>query len=220
MASRVHPAYSAPFDPHESGYDIVTRPSGTRKWWARFVCGSSSKPAQSGTRLRIRRASLGVGGHSSVVTGSYGPKSVPVAVKVLSNADPHTMNELAAFRRLGISHRNVVEAHPAIISPHFKTVYLPLELCDTSLLALCHTRGGLEEIEAAAIFAGVVDGLTFLHSNGVYHQDVKPDNILLKNGTAKLADLGAAVLSFGNQDAAAGCVAGVYLSPRCSSSAL
>ena len=41
-------------------------------------------------------------------------------------------------------------------------------------------------------FTSAADGLDFLHSRRVFHRDVKPDNILLMNGHAKLADFGLA----------------------------
>lgn len=47
--------------------------------------------------------------------------------------------------------------------------------------------------EARPIIADVIEGLLFLHGKGVYHLDVKPDNVLLKDGIAKLADLGASL---------------------------
>jgi serine/threonine protein kinase len=33
-------------------------------------------------------------------------------------------------------------------------------------------------------------GLAYMHSKGFVHRDLKPDNILVVNGVAKLADLG------------------------------
>lgn len=143
--------------------------------------------------IAIRRHSLGAGGHSSVVSGEYGEDRQPVAVKLLSVGDPHSRKELLAFKRVGGSHQNVVEAFPHGSSPRKTTIYLPMELCDGSLVQAAEAMGGLEEAEIACIMLDVLAGLTFLHSKGIYHLDIKPDNILLKDGVAKLADLGAAV---------------------------
>ena len=43
-------------------------------------------------------------------------------------------------------------------------------------------------------FRDIVAGLAYLHAEGVIHRDIKPQNILLTaDGTAKIADFGAAV---------------------------
>jgi len=56
-------------------------------------------------------------------------------------------------------------------------------------------RGGkLSLDEAAPLILQSLEGLAFVHSNGLVHRDIKPENILLtgdrRNRVAKLADLG------------------------------
>lgn len=116
-----------------------------------------------------------------------------IAVKLLPVSDPQTAVEIGAFGMLRPGHPNVVATLDSVLSPDGKYIFLPMELCDEDLLVHSDCCGGLEEAAAKAILSSVLSGLAFLHSHGVYHLDIKPDNILMNDGTPKLADLGAAV---------------------------
>lgn len=151
--------------------------------------------------------------------GELGLDSIPVAVKILPLSDRNTHQELGALRKIGASHHNVVEVYPPILSPHSSHVHLPMELCDGTLLDYVERNGGLEEEAAKPIFRDVVAGLLFLHKQGIHHLDVKPDNILMKDGVPKLADFGMAL---GTEDALVAAVQAKkpygttrYASPEC-----
>jgi serine/threonine protein kinase len=68
-----------------------------------------------------------------------------------------------------------------------------MEYCeDGSLENLIESRKRLEESESIALFFQIVKGMQVLNVNKVIHRDLKPPNILLKNGIAKIADFGLA----------------------------
>jgi eukaryotic-like serine/threonine-protein kinase len=62
-------------------------------------------------------------------------------------------------------------------------------------------EGELPVAESARILREVVDALAYAHRHGVVHRDIKPDNILLADGHAVVADFGVAKALEGGQAA-------------------
>lgn len=60
--------------------------------------------------------------------------------------------------------------------------------------------GRMDERQTRLYFRQILAGLELCHSQGIYHRDLKPDNILLTSDllTAKIADFGLATLVEGN----------------------
>jgi serine/threonine protein kinase len=85
--------------------------------------------------------------------------------------------EIANWDRL--KHLNVVELYDYNIHPY---PYAEMELCDCSLADV-----KLDHLELAVTLARVLD---YAHSEGVIHGDLKPSNILLKEGVIKVCDWG------------------------------
>ncbi|XP_037790357.1 calcium/calmodulin-dependent protein kinase type 1B-like [Penaeus monodon] len=110
-------------------------------------------------------------------------------------------NEAALLAR--ISHPSIVALMEVVRGP--SGVYVCLEdLGDTNLATLVLQRfesknTGLSESFASTVFRQVAAGLHHLHSQGILHRDVKPENIMVIPGTkyvapvAKLIDLGLAM---------------------------
>ncbi len=86
-----------------------------------------------------------------------------------------------------------------------------------TLRELLVARGRLSPREALDIIERVLAGLAAAHDAGIIHRDVKPENVLLGNGTAvKVADFGLARASSGIRHTRSGLLIGTaaYLAPE------
>ena len=68
--------------------------------------------------------------------------------------------------------------------------YIFLEYCDQKLTDLIEMREKIKTKVLEDIIYEILNGIKFMHDNGIIHRDIKPDNILLKNGKIKICDLG------------------------------
>eukprot|EP00123_Amoebidium_parasiticum_P016319 comp23385_c0_seq1/m.38731 comp23385_c0_seq1/g.38731 ORF comp23385_c0_seq1/g.38731 comp23385_c0_seq1/m.38731 type:complete len:835 (-) comp23385_c0_seq1:723-3227(-) len=91
--------------------------------------------------------------------------------------------------------------HPHIVglvATHFKAnvVWIAMEYCEASAADILQiVPGGLVEPEIGAILLHVLKAVSWLHSRGMIHRDLKASNILLSaDGNAKLGDFGSASL--------------------------
>ena len=164
-------------------------------------------------------AYLGEGSTCRVYRGEHVRLPLAVAVKVFhptdraGPADAKLRDEAAVLA--GLNHPNVIRLWDFDDDgPH---PYLVTELVDGRTLAkLMDDAGPLLPDWALFLALQVIDGLEAALKVGVVHRDVKPANILLaKDGTAKLADLGTALL-IGRRPAGAGGMAGTaaYVAPE------
>jgi serine/threonine protein kinase len=86
----------------------------------------------------------------------------------------------------GLQHPNIVRAvgfDPYADPPYLAMEYVP----GTSLRPLI---GKIPVEEGIGYLKQVLSALAFAHKNGVIHRDVKPENVLIDNGVAKLTDFG------------------------------
>lgn len=83
-----------------------------------------------------------------------------------------------------------------------KSVYLVMEyMVGGDLKSLLAVYGFMEEPMAAFYIAEVCLALEYLHSHGIVHRDIKPDNMLLsKEGHVKLTDFGLSKISTLDRD--------------------
>ncbi|KAL6527614.1 Mitosis inhibitor protein kinase wee1 [Orobanche minor] len=96
--------------------------------------------------------------------------------------------EVQALAALGY-HENIVSYYSSWFENEH--LYIQLELCDHSLSKLPKL---LTEGEALGTMYQIAKALQFIHSRGIAHLDVKPENIYVKSGVYKLGDFGCATL--------------------------
>jgi serine/threonine protein kinase len=136
---------------------------------------------------------LGVGSYG-VFYLAYPPKRLPVsaefvAVKVLSGASSQDVFRWA-YRELA--------AFAAVSSPYLVTLYDAGQQGDEVFYSAEYLPGGsvavpaepLTRATALEAMAHAARAAHALHEAGIAHRDIKPGNVLLYPGGAKLADLG------------------------------
>ncbi|KAL6220286.1 hypothetical protein ACLB2K_008042 [Fragaria x ananassa] len=100
--------------------------------------------------------------------------------------------EIETLKRL--KHPNVVRLYEILAS---KThIYMVLEYAEGGeLFDKIRHNGRVTEAESRKIFQQLIDGVSYCHSKGVFHRDLKLQNILLdEEGNIKICDFGLSAL--------------------------
>lgn len=141
---------------------------------------------------------LGRGGMGVVYLASD-PRHGKVALKFLTSSGPEAASLNKRFQREAaqlsqLSHPNVVGFYEA---GYFqKQSYIAMEYVEGGSLRslLQNQETPLSVAQCLEIFSAVADGLEYIHTQGLIHRDLKPDNILLTSGKVpKIGDFGLAL---------------------------
>jgi serine/threonine protein kinase len=184
-------------------------------------------PAPMGSNVVV--ASEGYRLIERIGTGSFGevwraeaPGGVLVAVKIIyrpvgSDADQHEKKAIDRIKNL--SHPFLLGTHGYWISSDGR-LHIAMDLADGTLRDrlkdyLKRGQAGIPPEELLRQMDQSAQALDYVHGEGLYHRDIKPDNILLKKGFAKVGDFSLVrnqeTLSI--DSAAAGTLA--YMGPEC-----
>jgi len=112
-----------------------------------------------------------------------------------------------------LSHPNIVQLCESLES--HDNVYLVMELVKGSdLFDIIQGLGTLREKVAGAILAQILSALVYMHSRGIVHHDIKPENVIIdyNNYKIKLTDFGSARQVKGNTPSVAGTIN--YMAPE------
>ena len=161
--------------------------------------GQSLAPGETLGDYRIE-SELGAGGMGVVYAASDLRLDRRVAIKVLS---PHLANNpllrerfLREARAISqLQHPNICVLHD--VGSQRGIDFLVMERLEGETLQQRLTRQAMPYDEALRVGGEVARALDHAHRQGVVHRDVKPGNIFLTQGGAKLMDFGLARRDFG-----------------------
>ena len=147
---------------------------------------------------------------------------------IINSALEKALKEIVILKKT--NHPNIVKLYEILYSKNNSKIYLVLEYCEHGELinydettntftlnehiieAYQISNGKEEYIDPDLIYyterrmirliSGIISGLQYLHSNGIIHRDIKPNNILLdKHNNCKITDFNvSSILSNASQD--------------------
>nr|XP_046222294.1 MAPK/MAK/MRK overlapping kinase-like isoform X4 [Oncorhynchus gorbuscha] len=89
-------------------------------------------------------------------------------------------------------HPNIIQLHELIFDKESGTLSLVCELMEMNIYEYIRGRQQpLPESKIRHYMYQLCKSLDHMHSNGIFHRDVKPENILIKHDVLKLGDFGS-----------------------------
>ncbi|KAL1920077.1 uncharacterized protein VTP21DRAFT_1223 [Calcarisporiella thermophila] len=166
-------------------------------------------------------ALLGEGAYGTVYLGTHLQTGAKFAVKRLSTIQLTPRRLQFLFSEMTL--HACVSAHPSILrleqviqAPD--ALYMVLEYApEGDLFTAIADKGRFigDDDAAKNVFLQIVDAVSYCHSRGVFHRDLKTENVLVfDNGSrVKLADFGLATSNRASSEF--GCGSHFYYSPEC-----
>ncbi|SPN78968.1 Cyclin dependent kinase 2 [Brazilian cedratvirus IHUMI] len=138
--------------------------------WGSYIVGKVlGKGAYGEVRESLQPPSLAIKRFLSTDQGLDSPGEIAIALQA--------------------SHPHIIQAREYFTQDNQD--YLVMELADTNLQEYLFSTFPSNK-ERIRLFYQLVSAVTYLQDNGFYHCDIKPLNVLIKDGQIKLGDLGLA----------------------------
>jgi serine/threonine protein kinase len=143
-----------------------------------------------------------------------------IAREVMDEPDIQTRFESEIRVQQRLQHPGIVCLCDLHRDDHY--IYIVMELCSSGpLFQLIVQNGETPELFAKDIIRRVLQAVGFLHSQGIAHRDLSPENVLVDEfGASKLSDFGFACILAPNPLVSTPCGSPCYASPECLSGAL
>ena len=142
---------------------------------------------------------IGIGGMATVYGAYDQVTGRSVAIKMMNKKLEHSPRQIRLFVNEStalslLSHPNIVQVYNTVFTN--STKYIIMEYVEgITLKKHIDHRGALPEREVLYYATQILSALDYIHSKGIVHCDIKPQNIiLLQNGSIKVADFGIARL--------------------------
>jgi len=147
-------------------------------------------------KYRIEKR-IGSGGMGEVYRATNLQTNLPVAIKTLTKSGEGD-TDLARFRNEAVIQYNLRHPNVAELYEYFEYQGKPcivMELVEGRTLdEWIRETGALEVGKALEIMADICDAVSYMHSKGTIHRDIKSENIRVNAaGKAKLLDFGISV---------------------------
>jgi serine/threonine protein kinase len=161
---------------------------------------------------------LGRGSYGCLFLGQSLTDNSYVAIKILSKQglDSHqlALQQLEIEIQSQLTHKNILKLHHTVQQNEF--IFMIMELCDGGDLFEFVVSSARNDEIVKDTFSQVLDAIEYMHTNNIYHRDIKLENILLTTDqeqvVCKVADFGLATKNQFSLEF--GCGSTTYLAPE------
>lgn len=187
-------------------------------YWTQVAPSMVDRIIDTGRKYQLLEE-LGRGSYGCIFLGQSLDDNAYVAIKVLSKCgldhQQLKVQHLEIDIQSTLRHSNLLALHGT--TQDSEHIYMVMELCDQGDLFDFVTRNKVREDFVFKVFLQILEAVEFMHAHGVYHRDLKLENILLKTGAddsteCKVADFGLATRERYNLEF--GCGSSSYLAPE------
>jgi len=135
---------------------------------------------------------VGEGTYGVVLRAKYRPTGQIVAIKRVKTEVNEgqgiastTIREVSLLKAM--SHPNIITLHACIANS--KHIWLIFEYMEMDLKKYLESTNP-SQLQIHTMTVALLSGVNYCLANGIYHRDLKPQNILINDGKVKIADFG------------------------------